>query len=233
MTYRQRKPWNFLEFNKINLPLIVGQISPIIMDWSEQPIRVLDMPVYMPQQGWHIPSYIKKFQHIIEKVADAEKELEPDGYDKYYYYITIDQKVVPVGETGRRSGAHSDAYNDVPKLGERVTHTYIAYNSIPTEFFLSKFPLGKTGCEDSAKQFNAIANKPETPIVTYSPYQLLKLDPYVVHRCGTSVETVRRTFVKISVSEKKYARKGNTHNDEFDYEWAMTPRTQGIRNHPW
>lgn len=41
-----------------------------------------------------------------------------------------------------------------------------------------------------------------------------------------------RTFMKVSISNKKYAREGNTINPLFDYNWTMKPRDDK-RNHPW
>ena len=67
----------------------------------------------------------------------------------------------------------------------------------------------------------------------YPIHTLLRLDPYVVHRASVAETDTYRTFVKVSVSNKKYARMGNTHNDLFDYDWTMKERNNNERNHPW
>src|SRR5690606_1180948 len=142
-------------------------------------------------------------------------------------YITIDQKLVAAGKTGRRAGAHSDAYIENNSTGEQiditrentkyiaketgqVSHTYIIYDMFPTEFYNAKFPLIDSTCDSSLSTFNDIAKT--APIITYPNYTLLKLDPYVVHAASTASHTARRTFVKISISRKQYARGGNTIN---------------------
>lgn len=242
---RERKKWNINNFNQVNLPELVGNVDP--QKFSEfNRIRVLDLPLFMPNQGWKIPENIQnQFGDMIKKVSDHEQQFG-DFEKNHYVYITVDQKIVQCGKTGRRAGAHSDAYIEQAnqqldittenaeyisnEIGE-VTHTYITTDCFPTEFFLSCFPLVKTSCDESLKTFDEIAEK--SPIVTYPLYTILRLDPFMVHRCAIATETRERTFVKISISKKRYARKGNTINPQFVYDWDMKARSPENRNHPW
>jgi hypothetical protein len=52
------------------------------------------------------------------------------------------------------------------------------------------------------------------------------MDPYCVHDAGIneSNQKLNRTFVKISISESKYCKLGNAHNQLFVYDWPMVPR---------
>jgi len=240
----QRKLWDASHFNEINLPEVVGKVHEDMFSKFNN-VRVLDMPVYMPDQGWRIPDNVMQF---IEPIALASQHERRYGdFEKdHYVYITIDQKTVVKGKTGRRPGAHSDSYIETQgqqidlthesaeaiaeETGE-VSHTYIIYDKNPTEFFSAPFPLNDTSCNGSLRTFDEIADS-ATPI-TYPCYTLLKLDPFVVHRCSLVTETANRTFVKVSISRKKYARKGNTVNPMFDYDWEMTARSPSERNHPW
>ena len=202
----------------------------------------------MPEQGIRVPNYLPSvFQKIIQCVIDHEECWYGDSTD-HYVYVTIDQKYVEAGKTGRRAGAHSDAYierdnrqiditedsGDVieNEIGE-VSHTYVVYDRIPTEFFKARFPLGKVDCESSLKTFDEIANNAE--VVTFPKYHILKMDPYVVHRSAVCEQSGYRTFMKVSVSRKRYAREGNTYNDLFHYDehWNFKNREQENRNHPW
>lgn len=139
----KRKIWDINEFNKINLPEIVGFVDPKSIPFNKT--RILDMPIYMPDQGWSIPSKIVPFLDIILQSISFEKKY---GYFDHYVYITIDQKQVLKGNTGRRAGAHSDAYlehtnqqydittenvNIIKDCGVETSHTYIWASSIPTE----------------------------------------------------------------------------------------------------
>ena len=241
---KSRKLWDLREFNKINLPEIIDTISEKRIFSHQNSIRILDMPLHMPGQGWHIHKEVMQFLEILDKAFLAECQY--DGHiDNLYCYITVDQKQVLDGKTQRRPGAHADAYieaygvqvdvipENIESLRQQhgeVSHTYICYDVLPTEFFLDKFPLYSPKCEDTLSAFDVIAAN--APIYTYPAYTILRLDPYVVHRCAIAKFDTPRTFVKISFSTKKYNRAGNTINDLFDYNWEMVPRGS-TRNHPW
>ena len=240
----QRKTWNIQQFNQVNLPDVVGKLTPDIFP-KFRGVRYLDMPIHMPQQGWRIPDEIADFSYVIDMIKAHEKQYGDFEAD-HYVYITIDQKQVEAGRTGRRPGAHSDAYIEtkdaqldittenaeyIAQEAGEVSHTYILYDCLPTEFFNAPFPLEKTECAASLETFDAIAEKSE--VVTYPTHTILKLDPFVVHRCSLCEETTKRTFVKVSISRKQYARQGNTVNPLFDYNWQMSKRSPHERNHPW
>lgn len=246
----KRKTWDINEFNKINLPTYIGSLSTDLQkEFSDyKGIRVLDLPVHMPNQGIRVPATLPQiFSKIIHCIIAHEQQRYGDAYD-HYVYVTIDQKYVEAGKTGRRAGAHSDAYierdnrqiditescGDVieNEVGE-VSHTYVVYDRTPTEFFRAKFPLKKVDCESSLKTFDEIAEQAE--VVTYPSYHILKMDPYVVHRSAVAKESGYRTFMKVSVSRKRYAREGNTRNPLFHYDqkWKFKGRDEDNRNHPW
>lgn len=244
-----RKHWDIREFNKVNMPVVVGHVSKYPFDRFKG-IRVLDLPIYMPDQGWAIPNEIlNQFLETILLACGHEGLYGNRSFlFDHYVYITIDQKIVTAGNTGRRAGAHSDAYiedidsgkqidltlenSDLIKreVGE-VSHTYIIYDKFPTHFYDAAFPIEDTNCDSVLKTFDDIAAT--APVVTFPAYTLLKLDPYVVHGASVATETTERTFVKISISKKRYAREGNTHNDAFSYNWTLGPRDKDHRNHPW
>lgn len=238
----QRRLWNVNEFDKVNLPEILGKVDA--NTFSEfNGVRILDMPIYMPGQGWKIPDDVSQFLEPIAIAVESERRF---GFEKdHFVYVTIDQKIVQEGKTGRRAGAHSDAYIEVSgqqidikaeeseaiaqEQGE-VSHTYVLYDKFATEFFDVPFPLTDATCKGSMKTFDEIANA-AAPI-TYDPFTVLRMDAFVVHRCSVCSETTERTFMKISFSKKKYSREGNTINPEFTYDWDMTTRSPE-RNHPW
>lgn len=240
----RRKHWDINEFGSVNLPELVGFVNPDIFS-AFNDIRVLDMPIYMPGQCWKIPTYLSQFYQTISLAIKSEKRFG-DFEKDHYVYITVDQKIVEQGKTGRRAGAHSDAYIEskgaqidlthetapiISKEEGEVSHTYIICDEFPTEFFDVPFYLDDTSCEGSLKTFDEIANSNRA--ITYPCFALLRLDPYVVHRCAIADRTAERTFVKLSFSRKKYARKGNTINPGFTYDWEMSARSPHERNHPW
>jgi hypothetical protein len=199
----------------------------------------------MPDQGLRIPHILQPFLEPIFMALNFEENNYGFSID-HFVYVTVDQKQVKKGKTGRRAGAHSDAYIEkenaqidvtldhadfIKTIDEKVSHTYIAHSSTPTEFFAVPFPLENTTCQGSLKTFDEIAN--ETTPITYDNFTLLKMTPYVVHRCAIVEEDHYRTFLKVSFSTKKYSRIGNTKNNLFDYNWDMSVRSPDQRNHPW
>ena len=247
MKNERRQQWDVKEFAKTQAPSIVR--SNIQMNQDVSRVRVLDMPIYMPDQGYMPARITEPFDWII--MAAMENELKygnPSSRDMYVY-ITIDQKRVKAGTTGRRAGAHSDGYVEtdneqvdiiaenadiIAKQAGPITHTYVWYDCLPTEFFKVPFPLGDRSDKGSLRTFDDIADSCSSDqIVTYPEQSLLFLTPYVVHRCAVADKTCYRTFVKISVSDKLFRRKGNTHNPLFDYAWDMSKRSPHKRNTPW
>lgn len=250
---REREMWNIEEFGRRPHvgKCVGGLLEPkLFSNWKG--IRVLDLPIHMPQQGWKIPVEImQNFGEMLKMVHDHESTY---GFyeEDYYVYITVDQKMVSANKTHRRAGAHSDAFisdkdgKQVDITGKKtkelqretgpVSHTYICYDKLPTEFFDAVFPLEDGDCETSLKVFDRIVEGlDESQIITYEPYNVIQMTPYDVHRCAVAQEDMNRTFVKISVSRKRYVREGNTVNPGFIYDrnWSAKPRSKETRNHPW
>lgn len=233
-----REAWDIEKFNNVNLPTVVGEIE--IPNFNGT--RVLDMPIKMAgDYDYRFPNIVKPFASIIIEAIMFEKNNYGDLKD-HYVYVTIDQKVVKKGLTGRRPGAHSDAFivqngkqvdvtAETAHLVDEVSHTYIAYDVLPTEFFENEFPIKSVDCDDVMKTFDEIAN--ESKVVTYPCNTLLMMNPYVVHRSAVSHKDTERTFIKVSISKKKYAREGNTKNPFFNYDWSLKKRSKETRNHPW
>jgi hypothetical protein len=115
-----------------------------------------------------------------------------------------------------------------------VDHTYVMSDVLPTEFVFGGFSLNASHTDEEALEVFASEAK-NRPVVTFPPSTLLMLTPYVIHRTPLydGTEPIRRTFIKVSVSERQFCRQGNTHNDLFDYDWVMHARDDQKRNHPY
>ena len=242
----KRETWNIENFSKINLPQIIEEDVDLV--WHSKDVRVLDMPIQFPGKPLSLPSEIVPFIDIIDAVFQNELNYFPI-INNLYIYITIDQKQVKKGNTGRRAGAHADGYIDtetsqidiisenveiIRKEKSLITHTYIWHDCLPTEFFLKSFPLTDSTDEGSLRTFDEIAdNCSKSEIITLDNKSLIFLTPYIIHRSAVAKEDTYRTFVKVSVSDKQFRRKGNTKNPLFNYDWKMEKRTPAERNTPW
>lgn len=181
---KKREIWDVKKFDGVNLPEVVFEVDDKEEFSSQEKgrVRVLDLPIMMPAQGVKIPNNIPKvFADIAKKVLEKENEMFGD-IDEMYAYITIDQKTVEEGKTGRRAGAHSDAYIErdnrqiditedsydiVSKEVGYATNTYIVSDCLPTEFFMAKFPLKDVSCDESLKTFDEIAENSEVIIYRF------------------------------------------------------------------
>lgn len=237
------KPWDISLFGQINLPDVVGELKDKEGFSVNRGIRVLDMPVYMPGIGWRVPKEHRQFIEVIAKATHYEMKVNNDIKD-FYCYITVDQKPCNPCVSQRRSGCHSDAFIPnhkgeqvditaengchIPNVG-LVDRTYLCYDSMPTEFFAGPFTINGD-CENVLNNFDIVAST-QHPII-YPAYNVLCIDPYDVHRAAINKtsEIIQRTFIKVSFSRIRFNRKLNTHNDLFDYDWAMVERGKE-RNH--
>ncbi len=244
------RQWSFDEFAKPNLPIIIGQIENKEAFSKPNGIRVLDMPLRMPDQGWKIPPELEQFTDAIREAVRYEKMINPH-FEDFYCYVTIDQKDVAPQVSQRRLGWHTDAFvtnetgvqiDVVPQdkealgymTGEEAERTYIATDALPTLFLEGPFDLSQVNPEEHHKvedTFREIAEHKEP--FEHPPYTMLRLDPFTVHsaRVNETDQTIPRTFIKIQFSRYKYNRVGDTHNPHFDYNWAMAPRVPNDRGH--
>lgn len=169
---------------------------------------IQDMPIYMPEvRDLRIPRYAEWTRPLVDAIGW--------DIDRHYVYLSAKHMIVGPGNPGNRPGWHTDQFgtND---------HTYIWTNLNPTEFAIQDF--GDISEDDMLSIDDMSSQIDESKIVTYQPYELLELDPYVVHRVNANPVPGMRTFVKITVSERQFNMEGNTHNHWFDYAWDMVPR---------
>ncbi len=189
------------------------------------------MPIYMPNQGWGIPSDLEQFKEVIAQVVKIEKNIDPDFEKKYFVYITVDQGKVEPQKAQRRTGWHGDSYLKIDSRKVKVEipcdRVYVITDNCPTPFSPGPFSFENVNPEnvDEVMAHFEKVSSGTTP-EHYPSYTLLKLDPYCVHNVGFNNTDVPvfRTFVKISVSQNKYCKLGNAHNPLFTYDWAMTLR---------
>lgn len=230
----QRKLWNLDFFNQKNLPVVVGQLKDpqaFSKFYINKGFRFLDLPIYMPDQGWRIPPELAQFKEVIQMAVEHERLCRPDFEKDHYVYITVDQGQVKPNKSQRRSGWHSDSYRrvDTSKYNANILtdHVYVIYDSCPTFFIEGPTPLGIIDPQNIGQvltAFNDYGNR-QAPVI-YPNHTLLRLDPYCIHDAGqnTGSKTIERTFVKVSFSTIKYCHLGNAFNYLFRYNWPMVPR---------
>lgn len=226
-------------------PAVIDELDPNVFNAFNafNTCNVLDMPIRLARDGTiALPMYLEQYRPIVDRVIEHESWFADNN--EHNMYITVDTRDARPNKTQRRPGAHLDAYVPQPDADETITHTYIAYSALPTEFFPEPFTIDRTlSCDQLLASFDSQLDaraKARNCTVSnlahrYPPNLLLMLTPMVLHRAAinSTDQPVRRTFVKISVSKKKYNREGNTRNVLLDYDWVMAPRSTYSRNHPF
>lgn len=162
-----------------------------------------------------IEDRLSQFNDIVGMVScDFVADFGLERFRDSYMYLTAKNLFVSADCNFNRGGWHSDGFmtDDI---------NYIWSDFYPTEFVFGDFEVIQDDLK-SLVEFDFIGsnNKRET----YIENCVLRLNQFVIHRCG-KVRTPRmRQFVKISFSKDKYDLIGNSHNYLFDYKWEMRKR---------
>ena len=98
---------------------------------------------------------------------------------------------------------------------------YVWSDSFPTEFVYGEFDVVQDD-RQSLSEFDKIGGS--NKIITYPNNSVIRMDQFVIHRCGEITESKIRQFAKISISKDIYDLVGNSHNYLFEYDWEMRPR---------
>ena len=169
----------------------------------------LYLPVMIPGSDLQVPKRLGSLGPLLDRVIESE---ETRGK---YVYITAKTMFVSQGCSGNRPGWHADGY------GSGGDINFIWYDMNPTEFAVHPFFSIPEDDTESMKAFESQA----ICTATFPVKHLLRLDESVIHRTSPLTTPGVRTFVKITVSEHRFARLGNSHNYELDYDWKLTDRS--------
>jgi len=191
---------------------------------GEIPLPVNEMMFYMylpiklkgsPFSEAFIPQRLKVFLPLIRRVHSREKDL----WDRSFVYLTAKHVFVTPDNMANRPGWHCDGF-----MTEDVN--YVWSDCAPTQYCVQKFNL----TQDDTLSLKEMEEQVKTKnIITYPDNSLVRIDEQHVHRVTDVPYTGMRTFVKISISDKKYNLLGNTKNYLMDYDWKMYSRDE-LRN---
>lgn len=131
-----------------------------------------------------------------------------------YVYLSAKNLFVSEGKNFNREGWHSDGFmtDDV---------NYVWSDKFPTDFILGEFEILQDD-RASLDQFQLLGES--NLIINYENKSIIRMDQFVIHKCGDITESSMRQFVKVSISKDKYDLVGNSHNYLFDYDWKMRER---------
>jgi hypothetical protein len=189
-------------------PVDLGEFD---LDTSEM-MFWLYCPIKIPGKVAEIyPDQLEKYVHLINAVYDDVcKTYGQCRWKDSYVYLSAKITHVTPDAPGNRPGWHSDGF-----LTDDLNYIWADRN--PTEFFIARSPYRVTADHaESLRQFQVIAD----PTMLYGTERLehakvnhlYRLDQTNIHRVSLNVESGKRAFLKVSISDKPYVQLGNSIN---------------------
>lgn len=236
-TFFTRTRWNTADLARVNLPIITGKITSTKLQAAfsrRTNAQVFDMPIYMPGQGWKIPTELAPYYNVIAKIVAAES-LANKALTDCNAYITIDCGIVFPQGLARRGGLHVDGF--LTRANARASkdniiwgdNTYVVSDvaSLQTEFYPGPFDLSAINIDDPQAVLNAFDTQGRTmSYKQYDPYDIVRLTTNNVHAVHANMSNMylQRSFLKMTFSERLFNRGGNTINPGFNYQFTYVPR---------
>jgi hypothetical protein len=229
--------WDPAEFAIARRPVSLGVLDAEELAIFTRPdaIRVLDLPMKMPDTDeYRLPRALAQFAGIVQRIVDAEHQVNPRRAD-YHAYLTIDQRWVLPGTLHREAPCHVDGFQGgrfnalTPRC--RNNHTFTVSDVLPTAYYAQPFDLRALDpkVHDFFWEMNAqVADTDEAHRWQPAPAEITLMDCYSVHRGveNDGPPPVFRTWLRVSFEERRriFDRLGNAHNPLFDYAWTMVDR---------
>lgn len=222
--------WDLNKFMTPRIPVSLGVLTPEEQAEFSKPraTRTLDMPIKFPGSQFRIPKSLEQFKSVIERVAHFEAAINPDCFDEYYCYLSIDQGMVAPDTLQREAPCHVDGFQGArwsPKV--RLNHTYVVSDAIPTTYYPQAFDLSHL--DETKHNFfwemnKIVADSNSVHAWKPEPFELNMIDAYTVHRGSEAEEMTFRTWIRLSFEVRQFDRLGNAKNPLFSYDWDMVPR---------
>ncbi|GGD97845.1 hypothetical protein [Rhizobium anhuiense] len=196
----------------------------------------LYLPIKMPGQFMpKLPANLKKYERIVDAVMDDvidDDTINPKGrrWTESYVYLSVKITHVTPDAPGNRPGWHSDGF-----LTDDLNYIWADRN--PTEFFITDEPFGtEPDHQSSMDQFDWMARHPLRSkgdrLEHAKVNHLYRLDQTNIHRVSLNVESGKRAFIKVSVSDKPYVQLGNSINHDLPEHPLPSLERQAERNCP-
>lgn len=222
--------WDLSKFLVPREPVRVGMIEgeELARFGSPGAPRVLDMPIKFPGSNFRVPQEFEQFRSVIERIAHCEAALNPECFDEYYCYMTVDQGWVKPETLQREAPCHVDGFQGArwePK--ERINHTYVVSDAIPTTYYPQAFDFSKLdiAVHNFFWEMNRqVALAKSAGALRPQEGEISLIDAYTVHRGSEADRETHRTWIRLSFETRKFDRLGNGKNPLFQYEWEMRER---------
>jgi len=190
--------------------------------------------VVLPAELVHLQNAIKVMcQHALSMIN--KNKLENENYvDNFKFYLTLDQKVLEPGEQHRGPNPHTDDIQGPRFNNDKSTvgFEYILSDDVPTVFYKKPVDLSKYN-ENTDDLWYGIENGvDENTLYKVETNKIGLMNFYQVHRGDYTNKKVKRTFLKLCVTEKLFDANSDTTNphlfgkiiNEIRYPWNTLKR---------
>lgn len=222
--------WDFQKFKTPRIPVSLGFLTNAErFEFSKSGApRTLDMPIKFPGSNFRIPAELAQFRGTIERVAHFEAAINPDCFDEYYCYMTVDQGLVRPNTLQREAPCHVDGFQGARWPNKvRINHSYVVGDRLPTTYYPQAFDFD--ALDEALHNFfwemnRQVANNHSAGAFRPGDCEIGLIDAYTVHRGSEAQTETFRTWIRLSFEARQFDRLGNAHNPLFQYNWPMVPR---------
>lgn len=209
-------------------PVDLGLLN---LDTSEM-MFWLYLPIKVPGTSFErLPDQVLKYQEVVQRVwLDVIGTYGAQRWMDSYVYLSVKITHVTPDAPGNRPGWHSDGF-----LTDDLNYIWADRN--PTEFYIhdNLFHTVEDHTE-SMQHFEEMAATSGPPFKDRLEHakvnHLYRLDQTNIHRVSLNVESGKRAFIKVSVSDKPYVQLGNSINHDLPAHPRPTIARQAERNCP-
>lgn len=181
----------------------------------------LYLPVRMDYGELRLPGNVRCCEDLIFASLDHARIARRREFR--YAYLSARKGYATPDNPLNRPGWHADGFGSEDL-------NFVWWRGPGTRFAEQDFHFISSDHHASLGQFERQVRTDR--IVNYPEGGLYALDRYVVHATPIiKPPGCMRQYVKVSLSEHRYALADNSHNYLFDYDWPVTPREE-VRNDP-
>ena len=174
----------------------------------------LYLPVVIEGSAITLPPNVERCRPLIRDAMALSRPYR-------YVYLSARRGWATPDNPLNRPGWHCDGFGSDDL-------NFVWWRGPGTRFAVQEFTSISDDHLASLQQFDEQI-RPEC-VTTPGQMTLYGLDRFVVHATpGIAAPGCERQYVKVSLSDEKYDLEGNSHNDQFDYNWPLYSRSL-VRN---
>lgn len=211
-------------------------VGKILLDLSNTDgLRVLRCPIKIAgNPNFVLPQELISLKPLIRHVSEIVAYKYPEVFHNFWCHVSFEKTYVEANKTQRVPGWHVDGFQGVRVPRHRIEHSWLWTDGPMTEFCIQPFFIEHLhpGRHDIFSEFTKQAK--ECNAYKGISNHVYLIDPYVVHRSPIILESMTRSFVRITFTETELLDPMNTVNLSLECEQNYPNRIDARnRLHPY